>query len=134
MSKLGPRALLLALPVALSPLAASPAAAADTTGWCEIPASIVCHMSDADGIARIVVKIPAPGGGTATVVDKLFDCPTEASVSWDPIVPGHTVTVYDCDTSDAPKSPDPGGTFTGTTVDSDGDGRADRVLLRPARR
>jgi hypothetical protein len=63
----------------------------NTTISCEIPNSVVCEVSDPDGVRRVVVKTNG-----LTLVDKTFRCETRVTVSWDSAYHSDEFKVYDC--------------------------------------
>lgn len=78
----------------LMSLIAAPAIAEPTID-CTIPLQVVCDVQDPQGIARITVTVPT-GMGPVDVVDQQFTCVSNATVSWDPIVPGYEIFVDTC--------------------------------------
>ena len=64
---------------------------------CSIPLNVICEVEDADGLQQIIVQLNT-GLGLINVVDETYEnCPTQATVSWDPIVPHGDIFVVDCD-------------------------------------
>jgi hypothetical protein len=88
--------LLLAMLAAALAIAARPASAAGTTIDCEAPSHIECTISNPDGIAHVTVTMMT-GLGPIAVVDKSYNCLSEVTVSWDPIVPNAYFDVETCD-------------------------------------
>jgi hypothetical protein len=70
--------------------------AAGATIDCAIPNNIVCDVYHPDGIANVTVTVDFGDLGLIDVVDKNFNCQTNVTVSWDPIVPNYAFTVTPC--------------------------------------
>lgn len=64
---------------------------------CSIPVNVICEVEDADGLQQIIVQLNT-GIGPINVVNETYEnCPTQATVGWDPIVPNGYIFVVDCD-------------------------------------
>ena len=88
--------LLLATIVSALAFTSRPAGAVGTEIECTIPNHIECVVSNPDGIAQVKVTMMT-GFGPVEVVNKTYNCLTEVTVSWDPIVPNAYFDVETCD-------------------------------------
>ena len=108
---------------------------ANTTIECSMPLNFVCDVTDPDGISRILIWVHTVQGWIDAVDEEFPDCPTSATVGYDPIDTMAQVTITDCQLklnghnagSPFPKTDH----YMAKHVDSDGDGRVDSVRVRP---
>jgi hypothetical protein len=58
---------------------------------CTIPNNVVCQVSQANGVRRVVVK-----QGSLVLADKTFNCETPVTVSWDSAFRADAIDIEDC--------------------------------------
>ena len=69
---------------------------ANTTIECSMPLNFVCDVTDPDGISRILIRVHTVQGWIDAVDEEFPDCPTSATVGYDPIGTMAQVTITDC--------------------------------------